>query len=246
MHRAVHRRRRRLAARRRDREPGHLTRSVQQALTTYVTCGGAPVYVWPGGGITFMVDVTRVPDSAFGYVPTPALVAPIEFTLRRDDYAAARRPRRDRPVDDICRAAASISISAASAGAAGNPWPPLRSCGAATSAMSGPQIAWLPDGRRLHLQHGPIDLIIEAFGDAGRSGERAYRAARRALRRPSSTNSSPSCRCCARRSAASRRRFARPGRRAGWRRAVCALPPRASSRRWRRSPARSPRRCWRR
>ena len=35
-----------------------------------------------------MVDVTRVPDSAFGYVPTPALVAPIEFTLRRDDYVA--------------------------------------------------------------------------------------------------------------------------------------------------------------
>src|SRR5260221_12422729 len=22
----------------------------------------------------------------------------------------------------------------------------------------------LPDGRRLHLQHGPIDLVIEAFG----------------------------------------------------------------------------------
>ena len=28
----------------------------------------------------------------------------------------------------------------------------------------GPQIALLPDGRRLHMQHGPIDLIIEAFG----------------------------------------------------------------------------------
>jgi len=28
----------------------------------------------------------------------------------------------------------------------------------------GPQAALLPDGRRLHLQHGPIDLIIEAFG----------------------------------------------------------------------------------
>ena len=26
------------------------------------------------------------------------------------------------------------------------------------------QAALLPDGRRLHLQHGPIDLIIEAFG----------------------------------------------------------------------------------
>jgi hypothetical protein len=67
--------------------PVRLTRSVKEALT-YVTCGGAPVYVWPGGGITFMVDVARVPDNAFGYVPTPALVAPIEFTLRLADYAA--------------------------------------------------------------------------------------------------------------------------------------------------------------
>ena len=67
--------------------PVRLTRSVKDALTT-VTCGGAPVYVWPGGGITFMVDVSRVPPHAFGYVPTPALVAPIEFTLRRADYAA--------------------------------------------------------------------------------------------------------------------------------------------------------------
>ena len=29
-----------------------------------------------------------MPANAFGYVPTPALVAPIEFTLRRADYAA--------------------------------------------------------------------------------------------------------------------------------------------------------------
>lgn len=28
----------------------------------------------------------------------------------------------------------------------------------------GPQIGMLPDGRRLHLNHGPIDLIVEAFG----------------------------------------------------------------------------------
>jgi hypothetical protein len=65
--------------------PVRLTRSVRDALTR-VTCGGAPVYVWPGGGITFMVDVTRMPQNAFGYVPTPALVAPIEFTLRISDY----------------------------------------------------------------------------------------------------------------------------------------------------------------
>jgi hypothetical protein len=67
--------------------PVRLTRSVRSALTT-VTAGGAPVYVWPGGGITFMVDVTLLPKNSFGYVPTPALVAPIEFTLRLQDYAA--------------------------------------------------------------------------------------------------------------------------------------------------------------
>jgi hypothetical protein len=67
--------------------PVKLTRSVKHNFTR-VTCGGAPVYVWPGGGITFMVDVTRMPENGFGYVPTPALVAPIEFTLKLEDYAA--------------------------------------------------------------------------------------------------------------------------------------------------------------
>ena len=92
--------------------PVRLTRSVKDALTM-VTCGGAPVFVWPGGGITFMVDVSRVPPNAFGYVPTPALVAPIEFTLRMADYAALGghmdhvRPRssllsaRTRPVPSL-------------------------------------------------------------------------------------------------------------------------------------------------
>jgi hypothetical protein len=60
--------------------PVLLTRSVA-AGKTRVTMGGAPVYVWPGGGITVMVDVERMPKGSFGYVPTPALVAPMEFTL---------------------------------------------------------------------------------------------------------------------------------------------------------------------
>jgi hypothetical protein len=67
--------------------PVRLTRSVKNHVTR-VTCGGAPVYVWPGGGITVMVDVTRMPEKSFGYVPTPALVAPIEFTMPREAYLA--------------------------------------------------------------------------------------------------------------------------------------------------------------
>jgi hypothetical protein len=67
--------------------PIKLTQSIKNALTR-VTCGGAPVYIWPGGGITLMVDVTCLPENSFGYVPTPALVAPIEFTLKQNDYEA--------------------------------------------------------------------------------------------------------------------------------------------------------------
>ncbi|MGC1428763.1 MAG: 6-hydroxynicotinate reductase [Albidovulum sp.] len=67
--------------------PVRLTRSVRSAMTD-VTVGGAPAYLWPGGGITVMADVMDMPSNAFGYVPTPALVAPIEFTLRLSDYEA--------------------------------------------------------------------------------------------------------------------------------------------------------------
>jgi 6-hydroxynicotinate reductase len=67
--------------------PVLLTRSVARGETK-VTMGGAPVHIWAGGGITVMCDVTRMPKNAFGYVPTPALVAPIEFTLPRALYAS--------------------------------------------------------------------------------------------------------------------------------------------------------------
>lgn len=65
--------------------PVRLTQSVKEALTK-VTCGGTPVFIWPGGGITLLVDVNKMPENSFGYVPTPALVAPIEFTMSKKDF----------------------------------------------------------------------------------------------------------------------------------------------------------------
>ncbi len=83
--------------------PVKLTVSVKRSLTR-VTSGGAPAYVWPGGGITFMVDVSRMPENAFGYVPTPALVAPIEFTLEKAEYAAlGGHMEFVRPLEEIMR-----------------------------------------------------------------------------------------------------------------------------------------------
>jgi 6-hydroxynicotinate reductase len=99
--------------------PVRLTHSVRDALTR-VTCGGAPVYVWPGGGITFMVDVSRMPEKAFGYVPTPALVAPIEFTLKLKDYAALGGYfDHVRPLDSILHGEGRRHVSANPQ----NPWP---------------------------------------------------------------------------------------------------------------------------
>jgi 6-hydroxynicotinate reductase len=66
--------------------PVLLTRAVS-AGTVRLTMGGAPVHLWAGGGITVMVDVTKMPAKSFGYVPTPAIVAPLEFTMPRELYA---------------------------------------------------------------------------------------------------------------------------------------------------------------
>jgi hypothetical protein len=108
--------------------PVLLTRAIKQALVN-VTSGGAPVYVWPGGGITYMVDVTRMPDNSFGTVPTPAIVAPIEFSMKLADYQALGGHMAY--VRPLAQALATGSWHADGAPAArrtvdplpGNPWP---------------------------------------------------------------------------------------------------------------------------
>jgi 6-hydroxynicotinate reductase len=96
-----------------------LTRSIKSLLTR-VTCGGAPAYIWPGGGITVMVDVARMPDLSFGSVPTPAIVAPIEFTMRREDYRSlGGHVDRIRTIDDVVGKEPHRIIAWDS----NNPWP---------------------------------------------------------------------------------------------------------------------------
>ncbi|MBC2581975.1 DUF362 domain-containing protein [Clostridium sp. DJ247] len=51
-----------------------------------MTIAGAPVFVLPGGGINFMVDVSKMVPDATTWVPTPATVAPVEYTMTRKKY----------------------------------------------------------------------------------------------------------------------------------------------------------------
>ena len=164
--------------------PVRLTRSVKDALTR-VTSGGAPVYVWPGGGITFMVDVTRLPAGAFGYVPTPALVAPIEFTLKLSDYAALGGHM------DHVRPLASLKDNAEI-----RQMTPQQLQPKSQRMTRLPQIGFLADGRRLHLQDGPIDLIVEAWGSEA-NVRAAYDAAARRFTGLLDTNCARNWRSCA-------------------------------------------------
>jgi hypothetical protein len=108
--------------------PVLLTRSIKQALVN-VTCGGAPAYVWPGGGITVMADVMRMPAQSFGTVPTPAIVAPIEFSMRLADYEAlGGHMDQVRPLQQVLAHGAWNQEGAPLArrwvaGAPANPWP---------------------------------------------------------------------------------------------------------------------------
>jgi hypothetical protein len=99
--------------------PVRLTRSIKSLLVN-VTCGGAPVYVWPGGGITVMVDVAKMPAMSFGSVPTPAIVSPIEFTMRLTDYRAlGGHMDRVQRLDEVLASGAYRVVDPAP----GNPWP---------------------------------------------------------------------------------------------------------------------------
>lgn len=51
-----------------------------------MTVGGAPVFILPGGGINFMVDVSKMVPESVTWVPTPATVAPVEYTMARETY----------------------------------------------------------------------------------------------------------------------------------------------------------------
>ncbi len=115
--------------------PIYITRSVASGESR-VTMGGAPVYIYPGGGITVMVDVLCLPNDAFGYVPTPAIVAPIEFTLPQALYRGLGGH-----MDDVISVTDVIEQLGAQARVepwpAQNPWPFPGSTGTRSGGISG-------------------------------------------------------------------------------------------------------------
>ena len=71
------------------RQPINLNRAIAEG-SVVLTAGGASTYILPGGGITFLVDVSKMPSDCFTWVPTPATVVPLEFTMERSTFERVR------------------------------------------------------------------------------------------------------------------------------------------------------------
>jgi len=66
-------------------DPIKLTQAVHSG-DAVLSIAGAPTFVMPGGGITFLADVEKMCEKPFTYTPSPAIVAPIEYTITKEKY----------------------------------------------------------------------------------------------------------------------------------------------------------------
>jgi NADPH-dependent glutamate synthase beta subunit-like oxidoreductase/Pyruvate/2-oxoacid:ferredoxin oxidoreductase delta subunit len=67
------------------KNPIKLTQAVHGGRVK-LTIGGVTAYVLPGGGINFMVDVGKMKWRSFTWVPVPAVVAPVEYTMEKSTF----------------------------------------------------------------------------------------------------------------------------------------------------------------
>ncbi|OPY63348.1 MAG: 6-hydroxynicotinate reductase [Syntrophorhabdaceae bacterium PtaU1.Bin034] len=68
------------------KNPIKLTKAVHGGKVG-VTIGGARPFIFPGGGINFLVDVEKIKYGSIYLSPTPSFILPIEYTMRRDTFA---------------------------------------------------------------------------------------------------------------------------------------------------------------
>ncbi len=67
-------------------DPVQITKAVHRG-DAVLSIAGAPTFVMPGGGITFLADVEKMVDHPFNFTPSPAVLAPIEYTMSVENYA---------------------------------------------------------------------------------------------------------------------------------------------------------------
>jgi len=69
------------------KNPIKLTRAVHRGEVE-ITIGGARPFIFPGGGINFLVNVEEIRFGSIYLTPTPSFVLPIEYTMRLETFKA--------------------------------------------------------------------------------------------------------------------------------------------------------------
>ncbi len=69
------------------KHPIRLTRAVHRGEVK-VTVGGANPFIFPGGGINFLVDVEKISSGSIYTSPTPSFILPIEYTMAYETFCA--------------------------------------------------------------------------------------------------------------------------------------------------------------
>lgn len=78
-----------------------LTKAVHDGRARF-TCGGESVYILPGGNITFMVDVGKLPPDAITWCATPAPCIAGEYTMTLETYREIQGHLESvRPLEDV-------------------------------------------------------------------------------------------------------------------------------------------------
>jgi 6-hydroxynicotinate reductase len=67
------------------KNPIKLTRAVHAGKVS-ISIGGAKPFIFPGGGINFLVDVEEIKQGSIYLSPTPSFVIPVEYTMTLETF----------------------------------------------------------------------------------------------------------------------------------------------------------------
>jgi hypothetical protein len=85
------------------KNPIKLTRAVHEEKVM-ITIGGARPFIFPGGGINFLVDVAKIKYGSIYLTPTPSFVLPVEYTMRLETFKEiGGHMEAIRPVEEVLK-----------------------------------------------------------------------------------------------------------------------------------------------
>jgi hypothetical protein len=85
------------------KNPIKLTKAVHAGKVN-VTIGGARPFIFPGGGINFLVDVQKIKYGSIYLSPTPSFILPVEYTMSYETFQAiGGHIEAVRPIEEVLK-----------------------------------------------------------------------------------------------------------------------------------------------